>query len=50
MVSGRRTRKAASAGRPPGIYRAAEHRVDDSALGARSRSWLVSGRTQRSMS
>jgi Domain of unknown function (DUF4365) len=34
MVSGRRTRKAASAGRPPGMYRAAEHRVGDSALGA----------------
>jgi hypothetical protein len=34
MVSGRRTRKAASAVRPPGMYRAAEHRVDDSALGA----------------
>jgi hypothetical protein len=33
MVSGRRTRKAASTVRPPGMYRAAEHRADDSAMG-----------------
>ena len=33
MVSGRRTRKAASTARPPGMYRAAEHRADDSAIG-----------------
>jgi hypothetical protein len=33
MVSGRRTRKAASTARPPGMYRAAEHRADDSAMG-----------------
>ena len=33
MVSGRRTRKAASTVRPPDMYRAAERRADDSAMG-----------------
>src|SRR5580693_4458936 len=33
MVSGRRTRKAAGTVRPPGMYRAAEHGADDSAMG-----------------
>jgi hypothetical protein len=37
MVSGRRTRKAASTVRPPGMYRAAEHRADDSAMGEADR-------------
>ena len=33
MASGRRTRKAASTVRPPDMYRAAERRADDSAMG-----------------
>jgi hypothetical protein len=33
MVSGRRTREAASTVRPPGMYRAAKYWADDSAIG-----------------